>query len=217
MAIRQLLGLLGRLPSALSFRSVERRHRRFLREAIAFPLASVPEGAFARLIGVARPFEQKVLEAPLSGRLCVYYDVSVDAMSAKGGRLRVLASEQEAVTFVLEDDGHRAIVDAAHAHISVAIDHVTESSLDMQSDRQAALLKQLNLYNRRVPLADGLRFREAILEVDERIAVFGCGVREADPQAPPGPGYREYGQTRLRLTGTERYPLLIRDDPESLR
>jgi hypothetical protein len=216
MAIRQVLGFLGRLPGALQFLSVERRHRRFLREATGHSLASVPEGAFARLTGVVRPFEQRVLEAPLSGRLCVYYDVSVDAMSDKGGRLRVLASEQEAVTFALEDDGHRAIVDAAHAHISVEIDHVTEASLTLQSDRQAALLKQLKLYDRRVPFASSLRFREAILVVDERIAVYGCGVREADPQAP-GPGYREYGQTRLRLMGTERYPLMIRDDPESLR
>lgn len=58
--------------------------------------------------------------------------------------------------------------------------------------------------------------REAILEADERITVMGAGVREADPDKPSTGLYRDGGHTRLRITGTAKYPLLISDDPRSL-
>jgi hypothetical protein len=33
----------------------------------------------------------------------------------------------------------------------------------------------------------------------------------------PGGGYRDAGPTRFRLTGTERNPIVICDDPEAFR
>ena len=62
-----------------------------------------------------------------------------------------------------------------------------------------------------------LRFREAILGIGERIALFGAGVREPDHDSSAGEhGYRDGAPTRFRFTGSARFPLVIRDDVRSL-
>ena len=63
---------------------------------------------------------------------------------------------------------------------------------------------------------DLVQYREAIIEVDETIAVLGAGVREPDPDAAPTGMYRDSGPQRLRFTGTAKNPLLISDDPRAL-
>jgi len=52
--------------------------------------------------------------------------------------------------------------------------------------------------------------------VGERIAVFGGGVFEPDRNAPGEQGYREGGAMRFRFSGTEKFPLVIRDDLQDL-
>ncbi len=63
-----------------------------------------------------------------------------------------------------------------------------------------------------------LRFAEATLALGERIAVFGAGVREPDPdtETTGERGYRTSQPTRFRFAGTERFPLMIRNDISSL-
>ena len=57
-----------------------------------------------------------------------------------------------------------------------------------------------------------LRYREAVIEVGETIAILGSGIREPDLEArPDGDAYRAMAGTRLRLTGSRRYPLVISD------
>lgn len=43
------------------------------------------------------------------------------------------------------------------------------------------MLERHKLFGKAVRFTDGLRYREAIIEADEHIAVFGGGVREPDP------------------------------------
>jgi hypothetical protein len=66
----------------------------------------------------------------------------------------------------------------------------------------------------KVPRADGLRYREAILECDEMIAVVGGGIRERDLEATPD-SYRDGSATRLCFSGTSKHPLFISDDPRA--
>jgi hypothetical protein len=210
-----LIRAMRRIPSALTRGSQARRHRALMKEATRYSIADMPENTFGKLVGRARPSNKRLIEAPLSGRLCVYFEVAIDAISG-GAMVRQLAAEQEGIAFILDDDTGRAYIDPATAYMSTAQDKVATSTLALASPRQEALLTRHGLSGRKVPFGtDGLRYREAIIEADERIAVFGGGVREPDPDADPS-SYRDGIATRLCLIGTDQFPLFISDDPAAL-
>ena len=195
----------------------DRRIRKRLRVARPYSIATLPESTIGRVVGAARPFEQRVLEAPLSGRICVYYVIELFELRP-ASPLRLLATEQEGIPFVLEDETGRAMIDPAHARCSCAFDHESESKAAFDADpRQRDLLERHSLVRRDWFGTQGIRYREAAITIDERIAVLGAGVREPDPSAPPQGerGYRDGGSTRMRFTGTAKYPLVLSDDPRS--
>ncbi len=200
----------------------DRKIRKLLRGAPERPLAEVEENAFVRITGTVQPHRGRVLEAPLSGRLCAYYSVVVHTRMRVVGSLvtgrvgrhdqRGFASvfdEQQQIPFELEAGGARAVIDPASAWISSGFDYKT----DLGNERAHAAFVRLGL----VGSADEPRFLEAILEIGERIALYGAGVREPDTDDTGGErGYRDGGRFRLRFTGTDKFPLVIRDDLESL-
>lgn len=195
----------------------DRRIRKLLRDAQPYSLAELPESTIGRVTGFARPLDQRVLEAPVSGRICVYYVVELIEMRP-ASPLRTLASEQEGIPFVLEDETGRAMIDPAHARCSCAFDHETESKAAFDADpRQRELLERFSLVHRDWFQTQGIRYREAAITIDERICVLGAGTREPDTAVPPHGerGYRDDGPTRMRFTGTAKYPLVLSDDPRS--
>ena len=212
------MGTLSRLIAAVGDSLfADYRLRRRLRKAPRAELGSLDESTVARITGTVRPMGKRLLEAPLSGRLCVYYSITVVAAREHLGQRTTIGSEQDAMTFVIEDASGRAVVDPEHAQISVAFDFVSESKAAFDADpQQRATLERMGLVKRDWFNTDLLQYREAILEVDEVIAVYGAGVREPDPDAAPTRMYRDSGPQRLRFTGTARYPLLISDDPRTL-
>lgn len=224
----ELILALSRVPRALTARSEERRHRKLMRKATRFALGDLPENTFGKIVGVARPANKRLLEAPLSGRLCVYYETHVDALLG-ASYVRTIATEQEGLAFVVEDGDARVLVDPTNAFMSTGIDFVSTSTFYLPAPREEALLRRHGLFTpvsgKAVRYADGLRYREAIIEADERIAVFGAGVREVDAEAATRigssgdgeRGYRDAGApTRMRLSGTSKFPLFISDDPRTL-
>lgn len=212
------MGTLSRLIAAVGDSLfADDRLRRRLRRAPRAELGSLDENTVARITGTVRPMGKRLLEAPLSGRLCVYYSIIVVAAREHLGQRTTIGSEQDAMTFVIEDASGRAVVDPEHAQISVAFDFVSESKAAFDADpQQRATLERMGLVKRDWFNTDRLQYREAILEVDDMIAVYGAGVREPDPDAAPTGPYRDSGPQRLRFTGTVRYPLLISDDPRML-
>ena len=58
----------------------------------------------------------------------------------------------------------------------------------------------------------GLRYREAMIEVNETVAVLGQGIREPDTAMAPSGDYRSGPPTLLRLTSSPKFPLVISDD-----
>lgn len=187
-----------------------------MKRAPQFSLAEMPENTFGKVVGLARPEQKRLLEAPLSGRLCVYYEAYVDAMY-NGSFVRTLANEQEGLAFIVDDATGRALVDPTVAFMSTGVDYVSLPGLTDRSEREQSFLRRTGTVVKKLGMfVDGLRFREAIIEADERIAVFGGGVREPDP-AGRTESYRGQGMpTRLCLSGSDRFPLFISDDPESL-
>jgi hypothetical protein len=192
----------------------DRRIRKLIRGAPLRTLGELGEDTFARIVGVVRPHGARVLEAPLSGRLCAYYAITVHARRARSrgfAPVFQISEEQEAIPFELDVEGVRALVDPADAWISSGFDHTLAGVTD---PRARDLCTRLALDH--VSYDHGsMRFREAVLAIDERIAIFGTGVREVAPDAAEQ-GYRDGASTRFRFTGTERFPLVIRDDLRSL-
>jgi hypothetical protein len=196
-----------------------RRLRRRLRNAPRSEIATLDESRFARITGLVRPFEKTLLEAPLSGRLCVYYSIRV--LECSGSRRREyqteIGYEQEGMAFMLEDDTGVAVIDPAHAEISVAPDFECESKAAFDADpRQRALLERHGLVRRSWFSTERLHYTESIIEADERIAILGAGMLEPDLEAAPTGMYRDARPMRMRFTGTAKYPLLISDDPRTL-
>jgi E3 Ubiquitin ligase len=179
-------------------------------------IALAPEGQRVELVGVVQPAE--TLEAPLTGRACVHYEVEIDGersamyaptyrargpfgagSSGRGGVVR----EVRSVPFAIEDETGRALIDPGHARFTIAISE-RSMTLAAPTARQQALLRSHGMYGR-----ENL-FREAILEVGTRVAVIGTAVREPDPDgAAHVTGYRD-APTRLRLGGSTQHPLEIR-------
>jgi hypothetical protein len=173
--------------------------RRRLRKAVRCRLGEVSENTFARVTGQVRALEGAVLEAPLSGRPCVYYSVSIREM--RGSDLvdagsthyllgmkspgPVIARQQEAITFVLEDAGERAVIDPAKARVSVGCDHVTRSKAAFDaSPRQLSLLQLHGLIRRNWFNTAEVEYSEGVLEIGEVIVVLGGGRHEPDPERP---------------------------------
>ena len=196
------------LVEFLSSVRADRKIKKLLRHAAPYSLAAFPEATFGRVIGTVQPHRSRVLEAPLSGRLCAYYSIAVRAHVVSWRTRRepytTIAEEQEAVPFELHADGDRAVIDPKDAWISSGFDHKSDDLFDPRVQR---------LIGRMGIVVAPLLIQEAVLELDERIAVFGAAVREPDPGSVSGEaGYRDGVPLRLRFTGTAKFPLVIRDD-----
>jgi hypothetical protein len=208
----ELFAALRRIPGAVGRSLADRKHRRWMRKAPTFLIRDMPENTFAKIVGHARPFRGRALEAPLSKRKCVYYDISIDLMTDANSYLRTIATYQDGLPFVLQDNTGAAIIDPAHAFVSSGIDATATSNGHDVTDTQKALLQRASVG---VAIDDSLRYREAVLEIDEMVAIFGGGIREPDPDGVGAMTYRDSAPTRLHLTGTAKFPLFISDDPRT--
>jgi hypothetical protein len=184
---------------------------RRLRAAESYALAELPENTPGRVVGVAQALH-KTLTAPLTGRPCVYYEVKV----VDRNKRRVL-HERGAAPFLLLDGEVRAIIDPQYAELAVDFDvHTTSGTFDDPTSAEAALLARHGQRDRGWIFNRALRYEEAVIAIGETTAVFGTSVREPDPEASPT-GYREELPTRVRLSGSRRFPLLISDKPSTTR
>jgi hypothetical protein len=176
-----------------------------------YSLDAFPEATRGRVTGVVKPLERRVLEAPVSGRLCVYHEIQI--LDVRDWIKVPLARERRSVPFVLEDETGRAIVDPEHARVECDFDERTFSKAAFDADaRQRALLDRFSLLERDWSKSTGgIRYTEAVIALDETITLIGKGVREPDPEARPecDCGYREGGATRMRFTSCRKYPLVL--------
>jgi hypothetical protein len=114
---------------------------------------------------------------------------------------------------MVEDDSGRALVDATAARISINFDDKSQSgTFDDPTPAETAFLQRHGQKGQGWVFNRGLRYREAVIEEGEMIAVLGAGTREPDPDAPPTEAYRGDAPTRLRLTSSRKHPLVISDD-----
>jgi hypothetical protein len=200
-------------------RLADRRMRHYLQAAPRRAIADLVDGEPARVCGRIAPYGDEVLVAPVSGRSCAYYSLVVDHVVpielGRGTRFQLdVARTQDGMAFEIVDDTGRAVVDPLHASVSSRFDYASSKL----RGHATALIDKLGL-ERSFGRKEQFRFREAVLALDEPIAVFGAGVRETDPDAASRAGERDYRDgvpMRVRMTGTARYPLMLSDDPRAL-
>jgi hypothetical protein len=199
-----LIGL-GVTAGALRwYANPERQLKKQLRAAAATDIARVAEGETTRMIGWARVYKDK-LEAPLTGRACVYYILTVDREGGEDGWKQILR-EETGVPFVLDDGTGHALVDPGRCELALEFDRQERTGTWQTPDeRQAAILDRIG-----VDAGHTYRYREAAIETDEKVAVLGSGKRELDPSAAPT-GYRDQAGTLLRIEGGA----IISDDPST--
>ena len=216
LGILVIAALSGGLIATFAYFRPEARARRELRAAALYRIADLPDGVRGRIAGRAYPLTE-ALRAPLSGRPCVYFIARVEERNtdSDGDTWVKLVDEYRGVPFGIQDGSGRAIIDATKARLALDFDGTSQSRPfgDMsKSEVEQAFLARHGVTGKRYST---LRYTEAIIGVDEAVAVLGAGVREPDPDASPTGAYRGELPTRLRLTSSAAHPLVISDAPST--
>jgi hypothetical protein len=214
---------LGVIPTVLSifflswYFSDAAKLRRAMRDAPIRRVGDVLEGEVARVVGEVEPLE--LVEAPLSGRACVYWQVLVQEYrnSGKSGRWVTVIDEDAGEDFLVRDVTGKALVKVA----------VTSSLLDKDYERSSGFMNDATPELEAFLAARGersqgwvlnkrMRYREGVVEPGERVCVVGVGRWERDPNehAQPGQGYRDAQlPQRLILESPQVGSLLLSDEP----
>lgn len=194
------------------WRDPERRTRSAIRQARRTLIAEVPADLPVKIVGAVRT-PKSPLRAPLTGRVCVAYDVHVQMVG--NNRRDTLIRARDFCEFVLEDASGRALVVPFTSAIAIVKDRHSSSGLlaDATPEQQAFLAAHGEKSVGPLGLNRPLVFQEGILEEGEQVAVVGMGRWEADPEpdAEHTGGYRNSAR-RLRMQDAAWLPLQISDD-----
>jgi hypothetical protein len=176
-----------------------RRMNRLLRSTPVARLADLLAGDRARVVGKARP-EAEPIEAPLTGRPCVYYRVEVT--ERRGKRTRTVIREAKGVPFLFDDGSGLALVDPAQARVVLQMDAHSKTGAFTEADAtQEEFLARHGQQSKGMIFHRTLRFRESALEVGELVAVLGTCERTRDAR----------GRAVVRLEATPAGPLVVSD------
>jgi len=198
----------------------ERQRPSRLREAPARPISELAEDTPGRVVGITQnPGEP--LTAPLSGRPCVYYAVRVErlrtpdaaaelaATTAAAASWVVIASETRFVSFLIQDETGRALIEPTAAKVELS---GAEVPVELGPAELTPRHREFLARHQVAEPSARLRCSEAVIAIGEAIAVVGSGIREPDPDAAPVDHYRGDPPTRLRLTSSPKHPLFISND-----
>jgi len=156
--------------------------------------------------------DAKLLEAPLSGRPCVVYELVIDELSSGSPSLwQRFLDLRQACPFLLEDDSGTARIDTAgagfvaliHDRVGVTSGIYPGNHLELSMVLESCGVLPMTWLGRWRPL----RYAEGVLEPGELVTVGGNGAREIDPGGDR-PSVRSPPQ-RLVIRGSEEEPLLI--------
>lgn len=181
----------------------DRRWRRVTQMKIT-PLGEVVDGMQVKVRGTIR-YAGPPLEAPISGRECAYYEISVRHMV--GGSWDLLAHERRSSDGIwIEDLSGAALIDLTWARVlrrGVGEELLADGRLHSQDQRVRDYVESRAL----VP-GEVAAYSELVLPEGVEVSLVGTARREPDP-APRRPvGYRRVA-TRLRFRASRREPVLL--------
>jgi hypothetical protein len=195
-----------------NYYSTEGRARRAVRRLEALPVREASEGAMVKLVGTTAAAGPP-LRAPLSGRACVGWQVTVEELCSPPSsprRWSYLTEGREATAFLLGDETGQALVDGAMALLLFRERPVLHASPERSVELEAFAAKAgLDLGSRS---GREKRFFERALEVGVRACVLGLARWEPDPRGVEG-GYRETPK-RLIVRAPRGGLVVVTDDPQ---
>ncbi|WP_437526198.1 hypothetical protein WME79_40520 [Sorangium sp. So ce726] len=164
---------------------------RRLRASPQTRVGDVAEQETARLTGNVRSAGEG-LRAPLSGRSCVYYKITLEKLLGGAGWHEILC-EQKAVDFLLDDGTGRAHVRSASMKTAVPADREQGSSWFRDGDEELeAFLRERGDPSKEWRYERVLRCREHLIAPGDRVTVLGAVSWEQDPEpSSAGRGYRD--------------------------
>ena len=154
-----------------------------------------------RIVGVARAIDDRTVEAPISGRPCLAYfvlatadDPRNDGFSSNSPETLTLVEESNGIPFEVVDATGAAIVEPDGATCALDKDHKSWEMTSLEAEpRHRAFLERIGVTGRSYT---GIRCREGIVSLGEKIAVVGFGQRS---------------DGRLRMSSSPHFPLVICD------
>ena len=186
-----------------------------LRRLRATAVKGAPDAAQVKIAGRIVAWAPPLV-APISGRPCVHYAVTVQEKSARGG-WKPFVEEARTSPFLVDDGTGRALFRATRAKVDItAADARVAGTFRDSSQELAALLgrhgRDPNLLGGL--LARHLRWDERILQPGARVAVQGTTAWETAPGAPASGDARQLLQ--LVVTDPDNGPALVSDHPSTL-
>ncbi|RZO62542.1 MAG: hypothetical protein EVA89_08925 [Sandaracinaceae bacterium] len=201
--------------------SADQKARRAMQAVPLLPAARVRDGQTARVIGEVLPGAS--VTAPLSGRPCTYWRVTVEEQrgGSKNRRWVTIVDEHEGVDFLLRDGDTKALVKTDFVQCVLEKDGKFSSGfLNDATPELDAFLRERGQSSQGLVFNKNMRYREGVVEPGEHVCVVGAGRWERDPdeEASAGTGYRDASMpTRLVLVAPEDGPLLLSDEASMLR
>ncbi len=200
--------------------SEHQQRLRELRGVDVTRIADAVDGELVRIMGVIAE-QDDVLDAPLSGRACVHFDVSVLEWRSHGksGSFVHVFSETGSRPFVVTDASGRARIDTSHFRCAIVRDANKQSGTfnDASPEMEALLVRHGMQSTGLLGFNKSLRYEEGVLEPGERVTVLGRARWEDDPdetaRGAPGVGYRDSVRRRRLVIEASLEPVRASDDP----
>lgn len=203
--------------------SEEAKIRRTLKEPRAVPIAEAQAGQVVKIAGRVQPIGEP-LRGPLSGRACVFFEVTVEEYrsSGKSGHWEEIIRETDAADFLVDDGTGRALVKTNAMKVFLVKDTELKSGFrdDAKSEMEAFLARHGQksedaLFNNMAVFNRTLRCKEGVFEPGERVAVLGQAKWEQDPDPQDaGSGYRDVPKRLVMSAPDDGRRLLASDEPQ---
>jgi hypothetical protein len=195
--------------------SDEKKARRALRAAPRCAIGEARDGRVEKLTGRISSLAEP-LRAPLSGRRCVHYAVTVEERrSSSGGSARweTVLRDTDGADFLLEDGTGRArVVSKAITLLNTPVALYGWATFNYVTPEVRAYLAAHGLERKEAFVNDSMRCLEAVLVEGTMAAVMGAVSFEVDPG---GMRYREMPR-RVVVTAPQGKSILASDDPDFL-
>lgn len=204
-----LLGSIAAISAGLAAASRRFSTRRVFDRHKQVAIGDVADGSVVRIAGVVRPGGGDLLRAPMSGRTCIAWTLTVrEDRGQRDANFVGVLDERILRPFFLDDEHDTAFVTPLKSSLSLTEDQVLVLPVG-----KATPSLEAHLAERDILIKPGRRYimAEAVLCVGQTITVVGRGSWESDPSRP-GEGYRSVGR-RLVVTADAKHPVHVSDDP----
>lgn len=198
-----------------------------LRRTRALALNRFRDGQIAKVVGEVSAVVAP-LQAPLSGRECVFFRVEIQVQDPQSTGWIPLFEHLGGYVFAIADGTDSAIVEMPRARTSLMTDVDTLARPRLAKQAVVAHILQTHGYpffgwmpDEQLTYHDGfasrrLRCIEGTITPGEQLAVCGYGLREVGRDPDKVDNYRQM-PTRLVFRAQRRCPLLVSDRPQTMR